>query len=114
VPSRAGRISLYYCPEGPPNVGLMTEICNVLAYLLEPMSFTQPHWVAVGVTLVAVLLLTAREKLHRSTRRLEVSEIVIAGELLILIGLVLRFLPREPVTTLSLLPYSAPSRSPRC
>lgn len=116
----AGRISLYYWrglagtePEGLPNVGLMTAICKVLAYLLEPMSFTRPHWVAIGVTLVAVLLLTARENLHRATRRPEVSDIVTAGKLL-LIGLALRLLPSAPVTTLSLPPCSARSRSPRC
>lgn len=101
-------------PEALPNVGLMAAICNVLAYQLESMSFTQPHCVAIGVMLVAVLLLTARKKLHRLTRRLEVSEIATAGKLVILIGRVLRFLPREPVTTLSLLPCTAPSRSPGC
>jgi uncharacterized membrane protein (DUF4010 family) len=44
---------------------------------------TEPPWVAIGVTVVAVLLLTAREKLHGFARRLELSEIF-----LILTGLV--------------------------
>ena len=88
-------------PEGLPNVGLMTAICNVLAYLLGPIAFTEPPWVAIGVTVVAVLLLTAREKLHGFARRLEVGEIVTAGKFLILTGLVLPFLPSEPVTTLT-------------
>jgi len=48
-----------------------------------------------------VLLLTAREKLHGFARRLEVSEIVTAGKFLILTGLVLPFLPNEPVTALT-------------
>jgi uncharacterized membrane protein (DUF4010 family) len=48
-----------------------------------------------------VLLLTAREKLHGFARRLEVGEIVTAGKFLILTGLVLPFLPSEPVTTLT-------------
>jgi uncharacterized membrane protein (DUF4010 family) len=88
-------------PEGRPNVGLMVPICNALAYLLGPIALAEPPWVAIGVTVVAVLLLTAREKLHGFARRLEVSEIVTAGKFLILTGLVLPFLPNEPVTTLA-------------
>jgi hypothetical protein len=61
-------------PEGHRNVGLMTPLCNVLAYLLGPASFAEPPWVAIGVT---------------------------AGKFLILTGLVLPFLPRQPVTTLT-------------
>jgi uncharacterized membrane protein (DUF4010 family) len=85
-------------PEGQRNVGLMTAICNVLAYLLGPVAFAEPPWVAIGVTVAAVLLLTAREKLHGFARQLEVGEIVTAGKFLILTGLVLPFLPNEPVT----------------
>jgi uncharacterized membrane protein (DUF4010 family) len=87
--------------EGRPNVGLMVPICNVLAYLLGPIALTEPPWMAIGVTVVAVLLLTAREKLHGLARRLEVGEIVTAGKFLILTGLVLPFLPNEPVTHLT-------------
>src|SRR5579864_675661 len=88
-------------PEGQPNVGLMTAVCNVLAYLIGPAVFAEPPWVAIGITVVAVLLLTAREKLHGFARRLEVGEIVTAGKFLILTGLVLPFLPNSPVTTLT-------------
>jgi uncharacterized membrane protein (DUF4010 family) len=101
-------LSLYYWrhmgdadADGLPNVGLMTAICNVLAYLLGPIAFAEPAWVAIGVTVIAVLLLTAREKLHGFARRLEVGEIVTAGKFLILTGLVLPFLPSQPVTTLT-------------
>ena len=87
--------------DGRPNVGLMTVLCNVLAYLLGPTAFAEPPWVAIGVTVVAVLLLTAREKLHGFARKLEVGEIVTAGKFLILTGLVLPFLPRHPITTLT-------------
>ena len=55
--------------EGYPNVGLMVPICNVLAYLLGPIALTEPPWMAIGVTVVAVLLLTTREKLHGLARR---------------------------------------------
>jgi uncharacterized membrane protein (DUF4010 family) len=88
-------------PEGQPNVGVMTAICNVLAYLIGPTALAEPPWVAIGVTVVAVLLLTSREKLHGFARRLEVGEIVTAGKFLILTGLVLPFLPNTPVTTLT-------------
>jgi uncharacterized membrane protein (DUF4010 family) len=87
--------------EGRPNVGLMVPICNVLAYLLGPIALTEPPWMAIGVTVVAVLLLTAREKLHGLARRLEIGEIRTAGKFLILTGLVLPFLPNEPVTHLT-------------
>jgi uncharacterized membrane protein (DUF4010 family) len=87
--------------EGRPNVGLMTPVCNVLAYLLGPVAFAEPPWVAIGVTVLAVLLLTAREKLHGFARHLDVREIVTAGKFLILTGLVLPFLPDQPLTTLT-------------
>jgi uncharacterized membrane protein (DUF4010 family) len=54
--------------------------------------------VAVGVTVTAVLLLTARAKLHDFARRIELGEIVTAGKFLILTGLMLPLLPNEPVT----------------
>src|ERR1044071_6164991 len=88
-------------PEGRPNVGLIVPICNVLAYLLGPIALAEPPWVAIGVTVVAVLLLTAREKLHGFARRLEVSEIITVGKFLILTGLFLPSLQKEPVTTLT-------------
>ena len=88
-------------PEGRPNVGLMVPICNVLAYLLGPIALSEPAWMAIGVTVVAVLLLTARERLHGLARHLETGEIITAGKFLILTGLVLPFLPNEPVTRLT-------------
>src|SRR5271169_1696439 len=87
--------------EGFPNVGLMVPICNVLAYLLGPVSLAEPPWIPVGATVTAVLLLTAREKLHGFARHIETGEIVTAGKFLILTGLVLPFLPNEPVTRLT-------------
>ena len=41
--------------EGHPNVGLMVPICNVLAYLIGPIALAEPPWMAIGVTVVAVL-----------------------------------------------------------
>ncbi len=76
--------------EGVPNVGLTVPVCNLLAYLLGPITLTQPHWVAVGLTVTAVLLLTGRERLHTMARQLELPEIVTAGKFLILTGIIER------------------------
>jgi uncharacterized membrane protein (DUF4010 family) len=83
------------------NVGLVVPLLNVLAYLLGAVAFALPPWVGVTITVAAVLLLTGREQLHRLARRLEIKEIVTAGEFLILTGIVLPLLPNHPVTTLT-------------
>jgi uncharacterized membrane protein (DUF4010 family) len=93
---------------GAPNVELMVPVCNVLAFLLGPISLAEPAWLGVGVTVAAVLLLAGRERLHELARKVELREIVIAGQFLILTGLVLPLLPDEPVTTLTAItPYKA-------
>jgi uncharacterized membrane protein (DUF4010 family) len=104
----SGWVALYYWrhlddtdPEGLPNVGLMAPICNVLAYLLGPVALAEPPWVAIGVTVVGVLLLTARQELHGFARRLGLAEIVNAGRFLLLTGFVLPLLPDRPVTELT-------------
>jgi uncharacterized membrane protein (DUF4010 family) len=88
-------------PQAEPNVGLVVPLLNVLAYLLGAVSLALPPWVAVTMTVAAVLLLTGREQLHALARRLEMREIVTAGEFLILTGIVLPLLPDHPVTTLT-------------
>jgi len=88
-------------PEGFPNVGLMVPICNVLAFLLGPVTLAEPPWVAVGATVSAVLLLTARQELHGFAHRIELAEIVNAGRFLLLTGFVLPLLPDRPVTDLT-------------
>jgi uncharacterized membrane protein (DUF4010 family) len=87
--------------EGRPNVGLMVPICTLLAYLLGPTALSQPAWVGVGIAVAAVLLLTARERLHDFARRLELREVLTAAQFLILTGLVMPLLPSEPVTRLT-------------
>ena len=86
---------------GEPNVGLVVPLLNVHAYLLGAVTLALPHWIAVGTTVAVVLLLTGREKLHALARQLDVREIAIAGEFLILSGIILPLLPNEPVTTLT-------------
>jgi uncharacterized membrane protein (DUF4010 family) len=87
--------------QGQPNVGLMVLLLNVHAYLLGAIALALPHWVAVGTTVIAVLLLTGRERLHEMARRLEMKEIMTAGQFLILTGLILPLLPSTPVTRLT-------------
>lgn len=87
--------------QGEPNVGLVVPVLNVHAYLLGAIALALPPWVAVTFTVTAVLLLTGREKLHALARRVELKEIVTAGEFLILTGIILPLLPNEPVTTLT-------------
>jgi uncharacterized membrane protein (DUF4010 family) len=84
-----------------PNVGLVVPLLNVLAYLLGAIALALPPWIAVTMTVAAVLLLTGREQLHKLARRLEMHEIVTAGEFLILTGIILPLLPDHPVTTLT-------------
>src|SRR5580700_7783512 len=87
--------------EGESNIGLVVPVLNVHAYVLGAITLALPHWVAVATTVVAVLLLTGRTKLHDLARRIELDEIITAGEFLILTGIILPLLPNEPVTTLT-------------
>jgi uncharacterized membrane protein (DUF4010 family) len=87
--------------EDEPNVGLVVPILNVIAYVLGAVSLAHEPWVAVTMTVASVLLLTGRQQLHGLARRVEIKEIVTAGEFLILTGIVLPLLPNHPVTTLT-------------
>lgn len=103
-----GLLGIYYWrhigevdEDGHPNVGLVVPACNLLAFLIGPTALAQPTWVAVGVTVVTVLLLTARESLHGWARRIETTEIITAGKFLLLTGLIMPLLPDQPVTDLT-------------
>jgi len=87
--------------RGDPNVGLLVMVLNIHAYLLGAIALALPHWIAVATTVTSVLLLTGRERLHELARRIELREIVTAGQFLILTGIILPLLPSEPVTTLT-------------
>jgi uncharacterized membrane protein (DUF4010 family) len=87
--------------NGEANVGLVVPILNVHAYLLGAVALALPPWIAIAMTVTSVLLLTGREQLHVLARRLEMNEIVTAGQFLILTGIVLPLLPNHPVTALT-------------
>lgn len=82
-----------------PGTGLMAPVCNLVAYLLGPVALTAPSWFSVGLTVAAVLLLSARERLHALAYRVPMGEIMTLGKFLVLTGIVLPLLPNEPITT---------------
>ena len=86
---------------GEPNASLIVPLLNVHAYLLGAVALALPPWVAVTTTVAAVLLLTGRDRLHDLARRIDMKEIVTAGQFLILTGIVLPLLPNQPVTALT-------------
>ena len=85
---------------------LMIPASNLVAYLIGPIALTQAPWVAVGVAVTAVLLLGAREELHRIIQVIPREELLTAGKFLILVGIILPLVPDEPITAaLPLTPY---------
>ncbi|MCA9284049.1 MAG: DUF4010 domain-containing protein [Phycisphaerales bacterium] len=83
--------------------GIMVPVCNLIAYLLGAVALSQPAWVAIALTVLTVLLLRAREKLHAWARRVPGAEILTLVQFLILSGVVLPLLPRSPITDLTAL-----------
>jgi uncharacterized membrane protein (DUF4010 family) len=81
--------------------GIMVPLCNVAAYLLGPLTLVQQPWLAIGLTVSAVLLLNARDRLHALAQRIPGQEIITLAQFLVLIGVVLPLLPNETVTTLT-------------
>src|ERR1700733_3344199 len=86
---------------GEAKANLIVPLLNIHAYLLGAVALALPPWIAVTTTVAAVLLLTGRTWLHDLARRIDMKEIVTAGQFLILTGIVLPLLPNEPVTTLT-------------
>jgi uncharacterized membrane protein (DUF4010 family) len=82
-----------------PGDGLVPPVCNLLAYLLGPAALLAPTWFSVGLVVAAVLLVGARERLHRWAYRIPGREIFTLGQFLILAGIVLPLLPNEPISS---------------
>ncbi len=90
--------------EGPADEnadGIMVPLCNVVAYLLGPVTLLQPPWFAIGLTVAAVLLLNTRDRLHALAKRIPGQEIITLAQFLVLAGVVLPLLPNRPVTELT-------------
>jgi uncharacterized membrane protein (DUF4010 family) len=86
---------------GESSASLIVPLLNIHAYLLGAVALALPPWVAVTMTVTAVLLLTHRGPLHDFAGHLDLKEIVTAGQFLVLTGIILPLLPNEPVTTLT-------------
>jgi uncharacterized membrane protein (DUF4010 family) len=90
-------------PEAPT---FMIPASNLLAYVIGPIALMQPPWVAVALTVAAVLLLGTRERLHRLIHVVPRDELLTVGEFLILVGIILPLVPHERVSSLTpLTPY---------
>jgi uncharacterized membrane protein (DUF4010 family) len=90
-------------PEAPT---FMVPTSNLLAYAIGAIALLEPPWVAVALTVAAVLLLGARERLHRLIHVIPRDELITAGMFLILVGIVLPLVPHVQVTSLTpLTPY---------
>ena len=81
--------------EPPPETGktLIIPVSSLLAYALGPIALTQPFWVAVGVTVAAVLIIGRREQMHGFARLIPRDEVITAGKFLILTGIILPLVP---------------------
>ena len=90
-------------PEAPT---FMVPASNLLAYVIGAIALMQPPWVAVALTVAAVLLLGTRERLHRLIHVVPRDELLTVGEFLILVGIILPLVPHERVSSLTpLTPY---------
>jgi uncharacterized membrane protein (DUF4010 family) len=94
--------------SGDDHGGIIAPIANVVAFLLGPITLAAPVWLAVGITVSAVFLLTARDSLHRLAKTLDRAEILNVGRFLLLSGFILPVLPDHPVSSLvAITPRSA-------
>jgi uncharacterized membrane protein (DUF4010 family) len=84
-------------PPGEGAVSLIVPVANLLVYALGPIALTEPAWVAVGSTVVAVLLVGTRERMHGLVRLVPQDELLTAGKFLVLVGIVLPLLPDTPI-----------------
>jgi uncharacterized membrane protein (DUF4010 family) len=76
---------------------LMIPASNLVAYLLGPVALSQPPWVVVAASVIAVLLLATRKRLHELIEIVPEDELLTAGSFLILVGIILPLVPDQPV-----------------
>src|SRR5271166_2695366 len=80
---------------------LVVPVSNLLVYALGPIALTQPPWVAVGVTVAAVLVIGTRERIHGFVRLIPQDEVLTAGKFLILVGIILPLVPDTRLIAIS-------------
>ena len=85
--------------EAPPRdheaPSFMIPASNLLAYGLGPIALIEPPWVAVALTVTAVLLMGWRERLHRLIHVIPPGELSTAAQFLILTGIILPLVPNS-------------------
>jgi uncharacterized membrane protein (DUF4010 family) len=77
--------------------GLMVPACSIVAAAIGPASVSLPPWVPVGLTMATVLLIRARSSLHALAAKVPGEEITTAARFVVLAGVILPVLPREPI-----------------
>ena len=83
---------------------LIVPVSALLAYVLGPVALTQPSWLTIAFTVVAVLLLGSRARLHELATRVPLEEVLTLGQFLLLVGVVLPVLrdaPAIPFTSIT-------------
>ncbi len=99
-------IRLEQSREGGSGGTLVIPVSNLLVYVLGPIVLLQPPWVAVGVTVAAVLVIGARERMHGFVRLIPQDEVLTAGKFLILVGVILPLVPdTRLIATAAVTPY---------
>ncbi len=78
---------------------LMIPTANLLAYTLGPIALTQPPWIVVSASIIAVLLLQGRDALHRLVHRVAPEEAFTLGKFLILVGIILPLVPNHAIVS---------------
>ncbi len=91
----AGMLVLgYWLAHGPG--GLLTKTTVMLAYILGPITLSQPLWFAVGLVVAAVLLVGSKARLHKLTAAVPEPEVQTVAQFLLLVGVVLPLLYNQP------------------
>jgi uncharacterized membrane protein (DUF4010 family) len=99
-------IRLEQSREGGSGGALVIPVSNLLVYVLGPIVLLQPPWVAVGVTVSAVLVIGTRERMHGFVRLISQDEVLTAGKFLILVGIILPLVPdTRLIATAAVTPY---------
>jgi uncharacterized membrane protein (DUF4010 family) len=70
---------------------------HLLAYTLGGIALSQSEWMPVAITVTCVLFLSARTQMHRLVRLVPQEEVLIAGQFLLLVGIILPIAPNELV-----------------
>ncbi|MCD6414911.1 MAG: MgtC/SapB family protein [Candidatus Diapherotrites archaeon] len=78
-------------------IGLTTTISLLLAYAMGALVSINCYAEAVFIAVIVVLILFAREKLHRVVRHLTQKEMLDLIEFMVVIGIVYPFIPLAPI-----------------